>query len=117
MDKRITFEDAINESISFGRDTFITATPISGVIKTQTELQEVESCLRFHPDDTEHLMEEYADVIMCIFDSANRAGISVFDLTKAIQRKTEVNKGRKWTMNPNGTYQHSLLDIDYSKDK
>lgn len=50
--------------------------------------------------------EEYADALMCLFDSAGRQGILPENIFRAFAKKLKVNKARKWIKNPDNTYSH-----------
>lgn len=84
---------------------FKDATPESSLIKLKDEIDEVYIEL-VKKQDRDHLMEEYADCLMCLFDSAGRAGITVHDLTEAFEKKLIKNKSRRWLKNPDNTYSH-----------
>ena len=51
-------------------------------------------------------VEEYADALMCLFDSAGREGVSVEDIFKAFKVKLSKNKKRTWKKNSNNSYSH-----------
>lgn len=83
-------------------DTFPRATVKGGLEKAKGEIEEIED------DIAEGVVrvEEYIDVLMCIFDAAQRAGISLTDITQAYAKKLAVNRSREWIDNKNGTYSH-----------
>jgi len=83
---------------------FKTANPISSIIKLQNELEEVIAELSAETINKEHLSEEYADCLMCLFDSAGRAGILPTDIFKSFSEKLKVNLSSEWIDNGNGTY-------------
>jgi hypothetical protein len=90
------------ERLAWSLDIFKDATPVSSLRKLEGEIKEVEADLVTGIDPT----EEYADCLMCLFDSAGRAGISVEAITQAFARKLEKNKARTWVKNPDNSYSH-----------
>ena len=83
-------------------ETFKEATPLGSLAKAREELDEVEAdvkAMELNP-------EEYADVIMCVFDVAGRMGISAKEVMDAYVAKIAVNKGRKWVKQPDNSYKH-----------
>lgn len=97
----VTWKEAIKDFLSFSRVTFSEATAISSMSKLEEECDEV--CDVIAGKDGE-LAEEYADCLMCIFDSAMRAGISQEEILSAFIDKTATNKSRKWIKSPDNTY-------------
>lgn len=85
--------------------TFPEATALSSLQKLKDEADEVEKEL-IHGHSGEELQEEYADCLMCLFDSAGRAGITPEQLLRAFALKHEKNKSRKWIKNENNSYSH-----------
>jgi len=91
---------------------FPKATPRSSMLKLQGEakevLKEIKKLEKFPDGDDglDDLTMEYADCLMCLFDSAGRAGVSVQDIFEAFEEKLEINKNRKWVENPDNTYSH-----------
>lgn len=68
---------------------------------------EAEECLEAITEkDFDNLKLEYADCLMCLFDSAGRQGISVEEIFEAFSVKLHINKKRKWKKNPDNTYSH-----------
>lgn len=55
-------------------------------------------------------LEEAADVLICLLGALDHQGYSVSDLAQAVYTKTEVNRGRTWARQPDGTWQHTLRD-------
>lgn len=90
------------ERLEWSLATFKLATPISSLRKLEGEILEIESDLINGEDP----LEEYADALMCLFDSAGRRGITLAELTEAFARKLEKNKARTWKRNPDNTYSH-----------
>lgn len=90
------------ERLAWSFETFPEATAISSLRKLEGEVAEVEADLLAGTDPT----EEYADCLMCLFDSAGRAGITVEQLTIAFAAKLAKNKARSWIKNTDNTYSH-----------
>lgn len=97
-----TLNELEAERLAWSLETFPEATPSSSLIKLVGEIWEVDSDLLTGKDPT----EEYADCLMCLFDSAGRAGISVEDITRAFEKKLQKNKARVWKRNDDNTYSH-----------
>lgn len=91
------------QRLAWSLKTFTEATAISSLHKLRSEIDEIEYDLQ----NGERRPEEYADALMCLFDSAGRAGISVSEITEAFEKKLEVNKKRTWVKNPDNSYSHS----------
>jgi phosphoribosyl-ATP pyrophosphohydrolase len=53
-----------------------------------------------------HVMDELADVAICLAATISRLGYDYNDLVHAMQAKHEINKNRKWKRNTDGTYSH-----------
>ncbi len=86
---------------------FPEATAISSLRKLEGEIKEVEGEINkaMNIGDSD-LEEEYADCLMCLFDSAGRIGITPVMIFKAFAKKLEKNKNRTWIKNPDNTYSH-----------
>lgn len=82
--------------------TFPEATAISSLKKLRTEIDEIEYDLA----NGERRPEEYADALMCLFDSAGRNGIFPSEIFKAFEAKLAVNKSRTWVKNADNSYSH-----------
>lgn len=82
--------------------TFPEATPQSSLNKARAEIQEIQENLNVGIRDP----EEYADVIMCLFDSAQRDGISAAEIMQSYELKIAKNKRRTWKKNPDNSYSH-----------
>lgn len=52
-------------------------------------------------------LEEYADVLMLVFDAASHAGYTYLELIKATRQKLEENERRHWVKQPDGSFQHT----------
>lgn len=102
-----SFEDNIYKFIEFSSQVFTDATVESSIEKLRGEIKELEHALSFDEDaSTNFAAEEYADCIMCLFDSANRAGYSPSAIIEAFHNKLIKNKLRMWKKNPDNTYSH-----------
>lgn len=88
--------------------TFPDATPVSSLLKLKEEINEVTEQLNAGPFDVDaaKLHDEYADCLMCLLDSAGRAGVTVLQIFEAFADKFERNKKRTWEKNPDNTYSH-----------
>lgn len=94
--------EAEEKRLKWSLKTFTEATPMSSLIKAQGEIMEVAANIETGVKDP----EEYADVMMCLFDSAARDGISYQDIVDAYRKKVEINIKRDWTKNDDNTYSH-----------
>lgn len=93
------------ERLEWSLKTFPEATAISSLRKLEEELKEVEEELN-QPSSFGHLAEEYADCLMCIFDSAGRAGVTLEMIRQSYEIKLEKNKKRVWKKNADNSYSH-----------
>ena len=97
------------ERLEWSLKTFPDATAFSSLRKLEDEIKEVELAFEhttIDGFDKEALTEEYADCLMCLFDSAGRTGISVEDIVQSFAIKLEKNKNRSWKKNADNTYSH-----------
>jgi hypothetical protein len=99
MDRIIKLEQ---ERFTWSLETFPASTPLSSLKKLRKEVDEIE----YDIQNGEKRPEEYADVLMCLFDSAGRQGISAQDIFDAFEGKLKINKLRKWKKNPDNSYSH-----------
>lgn len=92
------------ERMEWSLKTFQDSTAKSSLLKLQEEIKEIEADI----DSSSFLSinEEYADALMCLFDSAGRMGITPQIIFKAFAAKLEKNKNRNWIKNPDNTYSH-----------
>ena len=82
---------------------FDEATAESSLTKAKIEIKEIEADL----ESGNPKADEYADAIMCIFDSAERAGLTATEVMDAYCEKIRVNIfERTWRKNPDNTYSH-----------
>lgn len=86
--------------------TFPKATAQSSLNKLEEEIKEVRKELELLGVNNGDLHEEYADCLMCLFDSAGRAGITPQEIFYAFKLKLEKNKNRDWKVNVDNTYSH-----------
>ena len=92
--------------LNWSLEVFSEATALSSLQKLKEEIKEVELSLSFHPNNIADLHEEYADCLMCLFDSAGRAGVTPNQIFEAFRLKLKKNQERKWVKNQNNTYSH-----------
>src|SRR5689334_6659330 len=90
------------ERFAWSKKTFIEATAISSLRKLEQEIIEIENDLAIGTPEA----EEYADALMCLFDSAGRSGITAEEIFIAYEKKFEINKSRTWKKNPDNSYSH-----------
>lgn len=91
-----------NQRLQWSFKTFPEATAISSLRKCEAEILEIEQDIL----NGAIIPEEYADALMCLFDSAGRHGISPEEIVEAYAAKFEKNKKRVWAKNPDNTYSH-----------
>lgn len=101
MEKK-SFIEVEKDRMEWSQKIFPEATAMSSLVKAEEELAEIRQ------DLAKGIMrpEEYADVIMCVFDSAERHGITPEEVVDAYAQKVEINKLRRWVKNPDNTYSH-----------
>lgn len=100
MERLSALED---ERLRWSLHTFPEATAHSSLFKLFEEMVEIEADIiagKRRP-------EEYADAMMCVFDSAGRQGIFLPELIGAFNDKLQKNKSRRWVKNPDNTYSHT----------
>lgn len=100
------FLELANEFTQFSLKTFKDATAFSSLDKLLDEIKETYQSILFKD---KNLPEEYVDCIMCILDSAARAGITPETLLISFKKKLEINKRRTWIKNENNTYSHEKI--------
>jgi len=99
-----TIQELEAERLEWSTETFRQATPLSSLLKLHEEVKEVIEALGNL--DVDAITEEYADCLMCLFDSAGRLGISLDEIFDAFAKKLVKNKARVWSKNPDNTYSH-----------
>lgn len=86
--------------------TFPEATKESSLYKLREEIKEILKDLKKgHANPI-----EYADALMCLLDSAGRAGLTMKDILAAFEHKLEINKKRTWRKNADNSYSHVKKD-------
>lgn len=100
-----SFEQVVAEHLEFTTETFPLATSLGALIHGHREIDEIRWNIE-NGIDNSVTKTEYADVLGCIFDSANREGISFDEIMWAFYTKVQVNKKRKWKYNGDGSYSH-----------
>lgn len=90
--------------LKWSKETFTEATAHSSVLKLISEAEEIKK-------DLENGIREpleYADALMCLFDSAARQETPIFpeEIFEAFRQKIEINMARTWVKNPDNTYSH-----------
>jgi hypothetical protein len=101
-----TFEHVFNDFAEFSKRTYLRSTAAGALIHLQREADEVKAELEAGEVNREALVEEYADMLLCIISSATRTGFHAENLVFAMHKKTQKNKARKWKYNGDGTYSH-----------
>lgn len=101
-----TFEELATQHIEFGKKIYPNSTVESCFIHAKKEMDEVLKELYDDQPDYVSLLEEFADVFLCIISAVGKAGFTPSQLVEAIAAKIEVNQKREWKQNPDGTYSH-----------
>lgn len=94
------------QHLHFTKIIFPLSTSVGALEHAKNECEEAIVEIDSNTNDRFALAVEYSDIIGCIIDSANREGITPAMLKAAFSYKLDVNKGRKWKYNGNGTYSH-----------
>lgn len=101
------FDELIQQHIEFALPTFAVATSFSSISKLKWETYELLEALRCRETFGDHaLLLEYIDCMMCLVDSAARAGFTTNQIKAAFAFKLNKNKERKWQRNDDNTYSH-----------
>ena len=95
------------ERLKWSLETFPEATAQSSLRKLEEEIKEIDRDIINGVREP----EEFADALMCLFDSAGRYGIGVEEIFSAFAEKLEKNKKRIWKKNPDNTYSHVKVRI------
>lgn len=97
------------ERLAWSKEKFPEATDVSSIKKLIGEAGEILQDLR----DGKREPHEYADCLMCLFDSAGRQKIPITpeDIFKAFAEKFEINKDRTWVKNADNTYSHVKTNL------
>ncbi len=90
------------ERMEWSLKTFPEADAISSLRKLESEIKEIEvDIVEGHRNPM-----EYADALMCLFDSAGRHGIGPGEIFDCFEKKLAINKARVWKKNPDNSYSH-----------
>jgi hypothetical protein len=92
------------ERYAWSLETFPEASALGSLKKLKEEVAEIEVNI----SEGERDVMEYADCLMCLFDSARRQEnpITIQEIFDAFEKKLEINKKRTWAKNDNGSYSH-----------
>jgi hypothetical protein len=94
------------ERLEWSLATFTEATAISSLHKLRGEVDEIQKDI----EAGLRVPEEYADALMCLFDSAGRQGITPEEIIESFEHKLAINKARRWNKNPDNSYSHKKVD-------
>lgn len=97
-----TLIEAEKDRMEWSLKTFTEATPESSLKKLEEEVKEIRENFATGKKDA----VEFADAIMCLFDSAGRFGITAEEIQTAYAQKVVINKARIWKKNSDNTYSH-----------
>lgn len=103
---KTSFEDLFDEFLNWSIPIFDKATPASSLKKCIKEIDEIKKAFTDEPINEADIAEEYADAILCLIDSAKRAGFDIETIRASISRKIKINKARNWKHNSDHTYSH-----------
>jgi hypothetical protein len=98
------------ERMEWSLKNFPYATATSSLRKLEGEIKEVELELNMPNINLHPLKMEYADCLMCLFDSAGRVGITPEMIFQGFAEKLEINKNRIWIKNSDNTYSHVKIN-------
>lgn len=102
-----TFEQLYLEFGHWTEEVLPEAGPVEHIIHGKKEMDELKAELQKDVGFTySKTAEEFADCFMCLMGAAYKRGLTSENVLIAIQRKFEVNKTRKWKLNPDNTYSH-----------
>ena len=102
MPQSKTIIELEKERMQWALATFPKSTAISSLRKLEREIEEIEvDIIEGYKNPT-----EYADALMCLFDSAGRHGITVEEIFEAFETKLAINKTRAWIKNDDNSYSH-----------
>jgi hypothetical protein len=104
MENKKTIFELEEERYAWSLATFPEASALGSIQKLKEETLEIEKNII----DGERDVTEYADALMCLFDSARRQEnpITINEIFDAFEQKLEINKKRTWVKNGNGSYSH-----------
>lgn len=96
--------------IEWSSKTFLKGTAQGALRHAKREIDEVikelDNTPEFGWDLNKNIATEYADILGCVFDSINRAGLTIDAVFVAYRAKLEINKKRQWCDNGDGSYSH-----------
>lgn len=101
----LTFENAFVEHIEFTNKAFPKGTSKGALLHLQSEIKEVIEDIDSGAE-LKFRAIEFADALGCLLDAANRNGVTPKILLDAFYGKLQVNKGRTWQYNGDGSYRH-----------
>lgn len=89
---------------NWSKSIFTEATAKSSMLKLKGEADEVLADI----EQGKREPKEYADILMCLFDSARRQDTPVMpqDIFDAFAEKLDINEARKWKKNLDNSYSH-----------
>lgn len=96
------------ERIEWSMKTFKESTALSSLEKAKEEIREC--AVDITTGEITAATMEYADILMCVFDSAARFGVTPTEIVDAFEKKLEINKQRTWIKNENNTYSHEKTE-------
>ncbi len=99
-----TLQDLEAARLAWSLKIFTQATETSSLLKLRKEIEEVEEELASPKRNYKALALEYADCVMCLLDSAGRAGVSVTEILEAFEEKNKINFADEWKKNDDNTY-------------
>jgi phosphoribosyl-ATP pyrophosphohydrolase len=100
-----TFENMFTDFAAFSLTAYPNATSLISLSKLEKEADEVRQEIEKGNKGPE-LAIEFADCLFCLIHSMAQEGVSVEELRAAFEKKLAINKARKWSQNPDGTYSH-----------
>jgi phosphoribosyl-ATP pyrophosphohydrolase len=84
---------------------FKNATAFSAINKLKSEANELQWAIKAM--DKSRIKDEYADCLLCLFNSASNSGFTAQELIQAAEEKAEINYNRTWKIDGSGnTYSH-----------
>lgn len=104
-DNSLTFESMSASHIAWANSVFPECTSIGALSHLKCEIEEViHDIASVAPKEKQ--TEEFADCWGCLSHAAAMAGITVYEILQAWDKKFQVNKKRKWKYNGDGSYSH-----------
>jgi len=101
-------KELFEEIVTWQKETFGQATPLSKLAHLQEEVEELIADLK---SNNPKRRLEFADCFLLLFGSAAADGMSYQDITDCITEKFEINKTRKWGKpNAEGVINHIKED-------